>query len=221
MLLKFVVGIVLSSASSCWGAEWQTKNGEIAHAVGIVTSDGTPASLEVRCQPDPEVTLTHPVLASMPANKKTGRLDWYQGALIHAGFGLDLTRPDHGGHLGLWDRCAHRRYCVHTASSQTASYIRLLRKNRSLFIRITPPDADIVDLRVSLVGSAKAIDSVCSSSDTDGQDQFSPQGTFHGVSKDYLQKYLDEFAFRFNRRRWEGQLPFRLLEAAIHAPLSD
>ena len=46
-------------------------------------------------------------------------------------------------------------------------------------------------------------------------------GTFHGVFKDYLQKYLDEFAFRFHRRRWEGQLPFRLLEAAIRVPLPD
>ena len=47
-------------------------------------------------------------------------------------------------------------------------------------------------------------------------------GTFHGVSKEYLQKYLDEFSFRFNRRWWEGELPFRLLEAAVrHAPLPD
>ena len=47
-------------------------------------------------------------------------------------------------------------------------------------------------------------------------------GTFHGVSNPYLQKYLDEFVFRFNRRWWEPQLPFRLLEAAaIHAPLPD
>ena len=47
-------------------------------------------------------------------------------------------------------------------------------------------------------------------------------GTFHGVSNPYLQKYLDEFVFRFNRRWWEPQLPFRLLEAAAnHMPLPD
>lgn len=47
-------------------------------------------------------------------------------------------------------------------------------------------------------------------------------GTFHGVSNPYLQKYIDEFVFRFNRRAWEPQLPFRLLEAAaIHQPLPD
>lgn len=28
-------------------------------------------------------------------------------------------------------------------------------------------------------------------------------GTFHGVSGKYLQEYLDEFVFRFNRRYWE------------------
>ena len=47
-------------------------------------------------------------------------------------------------------------------------------------------------------------------------------GTFHGISNAYLQKYLDEFVFRFNRRWWEIQLPFRLLEAAAcHTPLPD
>lgn len=47
-------------------------------------------------------------------------------------------------------------------------------------------------------------------------------GTFHGVSRACLQKYLDEVAFRFNRRWWEPVLPFRLLEAAVqHAPLPD
>ena len=47
-------------------------------------------------------------------------------------------------------------------------------------------------------------------------------GTFHGVSKEYLQKYRDEFAFLFNRRWWEGQLPCRLVEAAaVHDPLPD
>jgi len=29
-------------------------------------------------------------------------------------------------------------------------------------------------------------------------------GTFHGFRKHYLQAYLDEFAFRWNRRKWRG-----------------
>lgn len=44
--------------------------------------------------------------------------------------------------------------------------------------------------------------------------------TFHGVSFKYLQEYLDEFSYRFNRRFWEPQLPFRLLNACLsHVPL--
>jgi len=45
-------------------------------------------------------------------------------------------------------------------------------------------------------------------------------GTFHGVSFKYLQEYLDEFSYRFNRRFWEPQLPLRLLNACLlHAPV--
>ena len=45
-------------------------------------------------------------------------------------------------------------------------------------------------------------------------------GTYHGVSHKYLQEYLDEFCYRFNRRYWEFELPFRLLNASVsHALL--
>ena len=45
-------------------------------------------------------------------------------------------------------------------------------------------------------------------------------GTFHGVSLIYLQEYLDEFCYRFNRRFWEPELPLRLLNACLtHAPI--
>lgn len=40
-------------------------------------------------------------------------------------------------------------------------------------------------------------------------------GTFHGVSSRYLQEYLDEFCYRFNRRFWEPELPLRLLNAYL------
>ena len=33
------------------GADWATKDGEVAYAAGIVSSDGAPATLEVRCGP--------------------------------------------------------------------------------------------------------------------------------------------------------------------------
>ena len=45
-------------------------------------------------------------------------------------------------------------------------------------------------------------------------------GTFHGVSLKYLQEYLDEFSYRFNRRFWESELPLRLLNACLsHVPV--
>jgi len=45
-------------------------------------------------------------------------------------------------------------------------------------------------------------------------------GTFHGVSTKYLQEYLDEFSYRFNRRFWEPELPLRLLNACLsHVPV--
>lgn len=45
-------------------------------------------------------------------------------------------------------------------------------------------------------------------------------GTFHGVSSGYLQEYLDEFCYRFNRRFWEPELPLRLLNACLaHVPV--
>jgi len=38
-------------------------------------------------------------------------------------------------------------------------------------------------------------------------------GTYHGLGCKHLQKYLDEYCYRFNRRFWENQLFDRLLSA--------
>ena len=44
-------------------------------------------------------------------------------------------------------------------------------------------------------------------------------GTFHGVSRQYLQEYVAEFCYRFNRRFCEYELPMRLLKAFLaHSP---
>ena len=45
------------------------------------------------------------------------------------------------------------------------------------------------------------------------------QGTFHGLDKLHLQRYLDEFCWRFNRRHRESSLFFDLLRAVVHAPM--
>lgn len=45
-------------------------------------------------------------------------------------------------------------------------------------------------------------------------------GTYHGVSGEKLQEYLNEFCYRFNRRQWQLQIPNRLLYACLnHKPL--
>lgn len=43
-------------------------------------------------------------------------------------------------------------------------------------------------------------------------------GTFHGLESKHIQKYFDEFCYRFNRRYREAELFERLLTACIHAP---
>jgi len=42
-------------------------------------------------------------------------------------------------------------------------------------------------------------------------------GTYHGIDKKHLQAYLDEFCYRFNRRKWEYQLFDRLVTACAHS----
>lgn len=44
-------------------------------------------------------------------------------------------------------------------------------------------------------------------------------GTFHGLDKKHLQAYLDEFCYRFNRRKWHPQLFNRLLHACVNGPI--
>lgn len=40
-------------------------------------------------------------------------------------------------------------------------------------------------------------------------------GTFHGLDSRHLQRYLDEFCFRFNRRKFKGELFNRLLRSCL------
>jgi len=42
-------------------------------------------------------------------------------------------------------------------------------------------------------------------------------GTYHGLGGKHLQAYLDEFAFRFGRRRWQDQLFNRILCACVNS----
>jgi predicted RNA-binding Zn-ribbon protein involved in translation (DUF1610 family)/transposase-like protein len=42
-------------------------------------------------------------------------------------------------------------------------------------------------------------------------------GTYHGLDKKHIQRYFDEFTYRFNRRHMHSQLFMRLLNACAHA----
>ena len=42
------------------------------------------------------------------------------------------------------------------------------------------------------------------------------QGTFHGLDEKHLQRYLNEFCYRFNRRSFDGQGFFRLLTSCTN-----
>jgi hypothetical protein len=42
-------------------------------------------------------------------------------------------------------------------------------------------------------------------------------GTYHGLGRKHLQRYFDEFCYRFNRRRFGNQLFNRLLDACASA----
>ena len=45
-------------------------------------------------------------------------------------------------------------------------------------------------------------------------------GTFHGTGHRYLQGYLNEFCYRFNRRFWESEIPNRLMRLCVdHRPI--
>jgi len=43
------------------------------------------------------------------------------------------------------------------------------------------------------------------------------RGTYHGVAKNHIGRYLSEFCFRFNRRFWEKQMFDRLLNACVNS----
>jgi len=45
------------------------------------------------------------------------------------------------------------------------------------------------------------------------------QGTFHGLDELHLQRYLDEFFWRFNRRHRTDCMSFDLLRSVANAPI--
>ena len=156
-----LAAVLLAIPSSVLAADWQVADGEVAHAVDIDSSDGERATLEVRCRPEPEVRVVHPALARVPTDFTDQRPGWRRTVPLVLGWGLDLSRPDHHGWLSYWNRCDDRRDCLVPRETDVDFMVRHLKAEWSLFIRIEPPGERPVDLRVLLVGSAKAIGTVC------------------------------------------------------------
>jgi len=68
--------------------------------------------------------------------------------------------------------------------------------------KVFNPDSDMLAWLHTIVSNAKAF----------------VQGTFHGLDGLRLQRYLDEFCWRFNRRHREDTIFFDLLRTVISAP---
>ncbi len=156
-----IAAALLSAVSFGAGADWRVADGKVAHAGAIESSDGQQATLEVRCRPGLDVRVAHPALARLSANAFDPRPGWGSTVDLLMGWGLDLTRDDHRGWRSAWHRCGDRPDCLVARDADVDNLVRSLKSNWSLFVRMEPPGEIPVDLRVSLAGSAQAIESVC------------------------------------------------------------
>ena len=85
--------------------------------------------------------------------------------------------------------------------SDALAALRTIGKTQHHVVRVTPPEkaGEWLPWVHVAIGNLKAF----------------LLGTYHGVSSKYLQEYLNEFCYRFNRRHWESELPMRLLNACL------
>lgn len=85
-----------------------------------------------------------------------------------------------------------------------SSYRVLAKEYTHVGKMVNPKDAHVLLPWVhTLIGNAKAF----------------LRGTYHGVSHKHLQRYLDEFCYRFNRRFTRSDILDRILTAALDAPI--
>ena len=149
------------------------------------------------------------------ANSKDGKRRWFWWRWRSA---ARLRARSHGGHPGLQGDNPARFPEENVAPGSTVytdglkSFAGLQEAGFKHVPRIQP-------LRIS---SAKGHQSVVPLADRAiGNLQQWLIGTYHGVSKDQLQVYLDEFVFRHNRRkhRWPHFRPSSALGPAAHRPI--
>ena len=69
--------------------------------------------------------------------------------------------------------------------------------------QVFDPDSDMLHWLHTIFGNAKAF----------------VLGTYHGLGRNHLQSYLDEFCYRFNRRFFQGKIFSRLFCAVASSTL--
>lgn len=81
------------------------------------------------------------------------------------------------------------------------SYRKPLAEKFSHQYQVFDANSDLLHWLHIVIGNAKAF----------------VNGTFHGLGQKHLQRYLDEFCYRFNRRNFKGEIFSRLLLAVVLA----
>jgi len=82
------------------------------------------------------------------------------------------------------------------------SYRKPLSENYLHEYQVFDSESDMLRWLHTIIGNAKAF----------------VTGTYHGLDEKHLQKYLDEFCYRFNRRHFRGEIFSRLLFAMASSP---
>ena len=142
---------------------WTAEGGK-ARSGTIESNDGTRAVLEVRCAERPEVRLRHERLSELPVERRDRRPGWYGIVRTRAGWGLDLRRPDHHGAQTYWFRCKGEPDCL--VARDPDWIVRQLKSQWTWSMMIEPAGRPATHLLISLAGSRRAIEKVCSAKDT-------------------------------------------------------
>lgn len=140
------------------------------------------------------------------AQGKTALLVACEQRGAHAGF-LAMETVEAVNHATVHRFAQRRLKANQSVHTDALPALTSLQKAATHVARVTPPQAAsrwLPWVHIAIANLKRAL-----------------LGTFHGVSPIYLQDYVNEFCYRFNRRFWEPELPHRLLHLCIdHAPIT-
>lgn len=156
-LMACVTSIGLAAETRHW-----TSEGRVARTQALKTSDGNPASLEVRCDVmPPTVQLHHRLIDALPERRHGSPL-LDRTVLVTFGWNLDPENPHHYGATEFWRRCPAETECLQSRDGEAAGWTRKrIASGWSAFARFTPPRREQIELQFSFVGSRRAIEAAC------------------------------------------------------------